>query len=99
MTQINLPMRQKQTHRLRLPRGEAQERDGCGVWDQQTEAIIYGMDKQQGPTDSTGNYIQYSVINHNGKEYEKECMICIYKLNHSAVQQKLTQHCKSTIFE
>ena len=24
---------------------------------------------------STGNYIQYSVINHDGKEYEK---ICIY---------------------
>ena len=22
---------------------------------------------------STGNYIQYPVINHNGKEYEKEC--------------------------
>ena len=22
---------------------------------------------------STGNYIQYAVINHNGKEYEKEC--------------------------
>ena len=29
---------------------------------------------------STGNYIQYSVINHNGKEYEKECVfIYIYK--------------------
>ena len=28
----------------------------------------------------TGNYIQYSVINHNGKEYEKECVfIYIYK--------------------
>ena len=26
---------------------------------------------------STGDYIQYPVINHNGKEYEKECM-CIY---------------------
>ena len=26
---------------------------------------------------STGNYSQYPVINHNGKEYEKEC-ICIY---------------------
>ena len=26
---------------------------------------------------STGNSIQYPVINHNGKEYEKECM-CIY---------------------
>ena len=23
---------------------------------------------------STGNYIQYSVINHNGKEYKKECI-------------------------
>ena len=23
---------------------------------------------------STGNYIQYPMINHNGKEYEKECM-------------------------
>ena len=22
----------------------------------------------------TGNYIQYPVINHNGKEYKKECM-------------------------
>ena len=22
---------------------------------------------------STGNYIQYPVINHNGKEFEKEC--------------------------
>ena len=23
---------------------------------------------------SPGNYIQYSVINHHGKEYEKECI-------------------------
>ena len=23
---------------------------------------------------STGNYMQYPVINHNGKEYEKECI-------------------------
>ena len=27
---------------------------------------------------STGNYIQYPVINHNGKEYKKEC-IYVYK--------------------
>ena len=27
------------------------------------------MDKQQGLT--VGNYIQYPVTNHNGKEYEK----------------------------
>ena len=26
---------------------------------------------------STGNYIQYPVINHNGKEYEKNVYICI----------------------
>ena len=23
---------------------------------------------------STGNYIQYPVINHNGREYKKECV-------------------------
>ena len=26
---------------------------------------------------NTGNYIQYSGINHNGKEYGKEC-ICVH---------------------
>ena len=26
---------------------------------------------------STGSYIQYPVINHNRKEYEKEC-VCVY---------------------
>ena len=46
---------------------------------------------------STGNYIQYPVINHNGKEYEKEHIYV--ELNHFAVQQKLTQHRKSTILQ
>ena len=46
---------------------------------------------------STGNYTQYSVINHYGKEYLKKEYICIY-LNHFAVPQKLTRH-KSTIFQ
>ena len=44
---------------------------------------------------STENYIQYLVINHNGKKYEKEYIYV--KLNHLAVQQKLTEHCISTI--
>ena len=26
---------------------------------------------------NTGNYIQYPVINHNGKEYEKRMSLCI----------------------
>ena len=44
---------------------------------------------------STGNYIQYPLIKHNGKEYEKEYT---YRYNnHFAVHQKLTQYCKSTI--
>ena len=34
------------------------------------------MNKQQVLLYSTGNYIQYSVANHNGKEHEKE-YICI----------------------
>ena len=37
---------------------------------------------------STGSYIQYLVIYHNGKEYEKEYIYV--QLNHIAVQQKLT---------
>ena len=35
---------------------------------------IYRMDKQKVLLNDTGNYIQYSVINHSGKEYEKECI-------------------------
>ena len=35
---------------------------------------------------STGKYIQYPVINHDGKEHEKEYMY------HFAIQQKLMQH-------
>ena len=40
------------------------------------QAIIYRMDKQQGPTVPHGNYIQYPVIKHKGKEFEKE-YICV----------------------
>ena len=57
-----------------------------GVWDQQMQTIIHRVDKQQGRIDSTGNYIQSPVRDHNGKEYEKGYV----ELNHSAVQQKLT---------
>ena len=42
---------------------------------------------------SAGNYIQYPIIKHNGKESEKEY------LNHFAVHLKVTQHCKSTILQ
>ena len=30
---------------------------------------------------STGNYIQYPVTSHNGKEYEKECIVVLMVKN------------------
>ena len=44
---------------------------------------------------SPGNDIQYPVINHNGKEYEKEYIFTYVYPNHFAVYLKLTQYCKS----
>ena len=109
---MNLFKKQEETHRPRKPtvvtRG-AGGRDGLGVWDQQMQTIIYIIEKQHGSTYSTGNKIQYPMIKLNGKEYEKECVyIYIYtyiytyiyvKQNHFALQQKLIQHCKSTILQ
>ena len=43
---------------------------------------------------STKNYIQYPVINHNGKE----CIYICILFDHFVIQQKLIQH-NSTILE
>ena len=48
---------------------------------------------------STGNSTQYSLITHMGRESEKEWICAYTKLNHFALQQKLSQHCKSTTFQ
>ena len=48
---------------------------------------------------STGKYIQYLIINHSGKEHEKEYIYIYIKNNHFAVQRKLIQHCKSTMLQ
>ena len=42
---------------------------------------------------------QYSVITYMGKESEKEWIYVYVQLNHFAAHLKLTQHCKSTIFQ
>ena len=55
-----------------VAKGErARDREGSGVWGKplyiewiSNKVLLY----------STGNYIQYPVINHNGKEYAKECI-------------------------
>ena len=53
MTQMNLSTEQKQIHidnKLVVAKEEEElGRDGLGVWDQQTQTIMYNMDKQ-GPT-------------------------------------------------
>ena len=47
-----------------------------------------------------GNYIQYPVINHNGKESEEKHMYTHTHITESLCsQQKLTQHRKSTILQ
>ena len=44
---------------------------------------------------STGKYIQAPGIDHDGKQYQKRNVyIC---MTNFAVQQKLAQHCKSTV--
>ena len=77
MTQMNLYTKQKQTLRLREQAcgcggGEAQGRDGVGVWDQQMQTLLYKTDELPGPTVEHRDYIQCPVINQNGKEYENK---------------------------
>ena len=38
------------------------------------QGIIYRIIHSKVPLYSTGNCIQHSITNHNGKEYEKECL-------------------------
>ena len=69
---------------------------GRGKSEEHTHTTIYKITNKD-LLYSTGNSTQYPVINHNGKEYEKEYIYV--KRNHFAVQQKLTQHYKSTILQ
>ena len=97
---MNLFTKQKQTHRHRKQTYGYQKGSGGGI-NQEPEINIHTLVyiKQITNKDllcSTGNYIQYLIITYNGKESEKNTYI---KLNHFAVHQKLTQHCKSTILQ
>ena len=97
---MSLSTKQKQTHRHReqtcgCQRGGGWERDGVGVGISRCKLLYKEWMNNKVLLYSTGNYIQYPVIDHNGKEYEKEYVY----LNHFAVQQKLAQHRKSTILQ
>ena len=58
--------------------------------------ITFRKGKQQSPTVQHRNYIQSLGVEHDGR-WEKECIYIYVWLGHDAVQQKLTEHCKSTI--
>ena len=72
MTQMNLSMKQKQIHRLVVSKMGLRgvRSDGLRIWDEQIKTIINRTDEQQGSIYYTGNYIQYLVINYNGKEFK-----------------------------
>ena len=46
---------------------------------------------------STENSTQYSIITYTGKKSKKQWINVYIQLIHFAVQQKVIQHCKSTI--
>ena len=89
MTHVNLFVKQKQTQRHRhsrlvVAKGEG-GRAGEGGMDWEFEVSIFellhiGWISNKVLLYGTQNYIQYSVINHNGKEYEKNVYVyvCLY---------------------
>ena len=98
-----MSMKQKQTHRCSEQTLVAKGEGGTGgkEWE-------FGASRSNKVLlCSTGNYIQYPVTNHKGKEYEKE-YVCVFvcvcvcvsecvALSCFAVQKKLMQHYKSNI--
>ena len=75
--------------------GERLGREGPGIWDGQVRTMTSGWINTQSYCRARAS-TQYPVSNHNGKEYEKRIYIDS-EPNQVVVQQKLIQHCKSTI--
>ena len=73
---MNISTKQKQTHRHREQTCGCQEGWGGGGKDwefgiSRCKLLYTGWINNKVLLYSTGNYIQYPVISHNGKEYEK----------------------------
>ena len=76
---MNLSMKQKQTHRHREQTCGRQGGGGWGGMDwefgmSRYKLVYIGWINNKALLYSTGNYIQYPVINHHGKEYEYMCI-------------------------
>ena len=75
-------MKQKQTHRHREQTCGCQEGGDWGgmEWEvgvSRSKILYIELTKQWVLLYSTGNYIQYSIINHNGNEYFLK-YVCVY---------------------
>ena len=82
MTQMNLSTKQKQTPIHREQTCGCQGKWGGGMdWEygiSRCKLLYIKWINNRVLLYSTGNYIQYPVINHNGREYEKECVcVCV----------------------
>ena len=77
MMQMNSSMNQKQNHRRCGCQGGG---GGGGIeWEvgvSRRKLIYIGWINNKVLLYSTGNYIQYPMISHNGKEYKKNAYIC-----------------------
>ena len=79
MTQMNISRKQKQTHKPENRLMVSKEEEGREGKDWEfginpCKLLHIEQIKNQVLLYSTGNYIQYPVVNHNGKEYEKVYM-------------------------
>ena len=90
---MNLLIKQKQTQiqkaKFVYQRGR-KRRDKARVWDYQIYTAIYKIEKQQGPTVQYMNYIQYLVINYNGKEFENIYITDMWNSHCGSVEMKWT---------
>ena len=82
---MKLSTKQKQTHGHReqtcgSKRARSRGMNGVGGWGWQMSANIYTeWINNKVLLYSTGNCIQYSRTNHNGKEYfKKDAYVCVY---------------------
>ena len=74
---MNLSMERKQTHRHRKQICGCQGTGGGMDWEfgiSRCKLLYIEWINNKVLLYSTGNYIQYPLINPNGKEYEKECI-------------------------
>ena len=82
MIQMNLFTKQKQTHRHRKQTYGYQKKKRGINWEfginRYTLVLYIKQINYKDLLYSTGNYIQYLIITYNGKESEKEYIMCMY---------------------